>query len=311
MKTSVLIPTWRRPVKFRQALESIVQQSLSANEVVVVYRDIDRDSLNIINDFKNKLPLKIIEVTISGVIHAENKGMEYCRGDIVCFMDDDARAPVDWLEKIVAHFERDSSVVGVGGPDFILNHGESNYRKTVDQVGKITWYGKVIGNHHHLCEKLMKVDVLKGVNMSFRREVLSKLDVNLQSDHNVGNGSHWELDLCFSIRKNGGILLFDPSLDIIHDSNHDHFVKYENIRNNARNLIYVMLKNLSFSRKTFFIFYIFMIGNDQLWGLGKLFHSALYRGPIESLKSYFYSNWGVILGLKLSFRRIFLDPSQP
>jgi hypothetical protein len=168
-------------------------------------------------------------------------------------------------------------------------------------VGKLTWYGKVIGNHHHTTQGIQTVDVLKGVNMSFRKDYLKPLDTNLQSDHSVGNGSHWELDLCFEVRKAGGKLIFDPNLDIIHDSNHDHFVKYENLKNNARNLTYVMLKHLSFSRRISFLSYVIILGNEQLWGFGKLLSLLLKGRFLVGLKSYYYSNVGLINGLRLFF----------
>lgn len=296
MKLSVLVPTWKRYDKLRNALESLVLQNRQADEVIAVYRDIDPDSLNIIQEFESKLSLVIVKVNKPGVVHAENSALLKVTGDIVCFLDDDAVAPRDWLALIEEFYQNHSEYAGFGGSDLIVL--DEGIRQKREVVGQITWYGKIIGNHHQKVSKAQEVDVLKGVNMSFRKDFITNLDEKLGSEHHLGNGSHWELDLCFHVKKMGGRLYFDPSLEVKHDSNHSHFIKYENIKNNTRNLIYVMLKNLPIYKLIVFLIYITMIGNSQIFGLGRFLYE-LRRGPIIALKSYFASLQGILLGIKL------------
>lgn len=309
MRVSVLVPTWKRRVKLEKTLISIITQEVKADELIVVCRDIDIESQNFIDSFiseneKSKLSTNIIKkiIAVPGVIEAENLAISQASGDIICFIDDDAVAPLFWIRKIKEHFSKDLSLAGVGGPDFILHHSNPKYRKIVDVVGKITWYAKVIGNHHHITDKIVEVDVLKGVNMSFRRQFIRELDRNLQSEHHAGNGSHWELDLCMHVKRLGGKMIFDPSLDVIHDSNHSHFVHKDNYINNARNLIYVMLKNLSVSRSLIFLAYIVFIGNEQIYGITKLMSKILSFKIKEGVLNYFYSIIGIKNGLLCYFR---------
>ena len=42
-------------------------------------------------------------------------------------------------------------------------------------VGKLAWFGRLTGNHHLGVGGGREVDVLKGVNMSFRREAIADL----------------------------------------------------------------------------------------------------------------------------------------
>lgn len=299
MKVSVLLPTWKREEKLKLALESLVCQSRQPDEVITIFRDIDPEAKEVIDSFKQRLPIKDKMVDVPGVIHAENTALELASGDIIFFLDDDAEAPIDWIKNALNHFASNPQVGGVGGPDLITEHYDPNYRKVVSQIGIVKPYGKIIGNHHHLAEGIKEVDVLKGVNMSFRREIFPKLDTNLQSNHREGNGSHWELDVCLAIKKKGYKLLFDPALDVRHNSNHSHFIHNKNIQNNARNLTYVILKHFSFANKIKFFLYIWFAGNTQIIGLAKLLHLCLRNGPIKAINDYFYSLKGHLKGILL------------
>lgn len=296
MKLSVLVPTWKRYKKLENALESLVEQSRRADQVIVVYRDIDPESLSIIKKFESKLPLTIVEVKSPGVIHAENAALEKVSGDIVSFLDDDAIAPVDWLENIETFFSEHPEYAAVGGSDLVLSDAINRVER--DVVGKITWYGKVIGNHHQKVSHGQEVDVLKGVNMSFRKEFICSLDEKLGSEHHVGNGSQWELDLCFHVKSLGGRLYFSPDLEVKHDSNHDHFVKYASLQNNARNLTYVMMKHLRGWKKFSFLFYYLLIGNSQLLGILR-FLFELRKGVVIAVRAYYYSLKGFWAGIRL------------
>lgn len=309
MKVSVLVPTWRRRIKLEKTLISILAQEEKADELIIVCRDVDEESQSFIDSFilENKDACEITKilkktVNIPGVIAAENLAISVASGDIICFIDDDAQAPKHWVKRIKENFKNDLELAGVGGPDFILHHSDPNYRQKVEIVGEIKWYGKVIGNHHHMTDKILDVDVLKGVNMSLRRDFVRALDQNLQSEHHAGNGSHWELDLCFHVKALGGKMIFDPILDVIHDSNHSHFVHKDNFINNARNLTYVMLKNLSPLRSIVFVSYIILIGNEQIYGLAKLLSQFLKFNITSAFRNYFYSLRGVGKGLLCYFK---------
>jgi GT2 family glycosyltransferase len=296
VKTSVIVPTWKRHEKVFKCLNSLVAQEVATDQVIFVYRDIDPESLEVAKKFEDKLPMLIIEVTQPGVIHAENAALKEAKNEIVCFLDDDAEAPKHWIKKIKEYFISDTNIIGVGGPDRIVSN-TSDQRWEVDKVGQVTWYGKLIGNHHHIVKKVQHVQVLKGVNMSFRRELVPLLDQKLQSDHNKGNGSSWELDICLQMQKKG-IMIFDPELEVAHDSNHSHFIKYDNIRNSSRNYVYVMLKNLNIFRKIIFLIYITLVGNQNTFGVIKVLNEILKTMSFKPLKAYFYHLSGYLLGIQ-------------
>jgi glycosyltransferase involved in cell wall biosynthesis len=297
MKISVIVPTWKRPDKLKLALASLAKQSVPADQIISVVRDVDPEGQTVIDEFVISSGVEKIVVTEPGVIHAENSALKVAKGDIIAFLDDDAEAPENWVEGLKKHFE-DESISGVGGPDIITGHYDPNYRKVVAQIGLLTWYGKIIGNHHHTCENILEVEVLKGVNMAFRRQNICLLDEELASEHHLGNGSHWELDLCLHAKRMGGRFIFDPKLEVLHHSNHDHFVKYANMRNNAHNMTYVLLKNLNFFHKLAFLGYVLILGNSQIMGIIRFGHELIKAGPKVAFLSYWSCLYGLIAGIR-------------
>ena len=235
------------------ALRSLDKQSVLPERVIVVTRDIDTESTHWVQEnLEWSFPLSHYIVTVPGVIAAENLGLSKMTEDedIVAFLDDDAEAPPDWI-KVIKEKLRPDHIAAVGGPDYIVGEKDSTYPRFCEVVGRLTPYGKVIGNHHQLSSGEREVQVLKGVNMAFKRKGLPLLDEKLASEHHLGNGSQWELDLCFYARKNGK-LLFIPDLKVNHYSNHSHFDILKNQKNNAHNITYVMLKHLPIFNKFIF-----------------------------------------------------------
>jgi len=64
--------------------------------------------------------LKYIHQPFKGLSHARNAGIANSKGKILCFIDDDAIAPFDWLEKIMCAFAKHPEA-GVIGGHIILN----------------------------------------------------------------------------------------------------------------------------------------------------------------------------------------------
>src|SRR3954452_14161973 len=50
-----------------------------------------------------------------GLSGARNTGVEATSGDVIVFLDDDARADAEWLEAMLETFEDDPRVAGAGG----------------------------------------------------------------------------------------------------------------------------------------------------------------------------------------------------
>lgn len=215
-KISVFIPTYHRVKDLERCLKALKRQTRLPDEVVLTIRNTDNETHEFLNSY-NCSPLKIVETEVfkPGVLEAHNQGYQAISGNIVAITDDDAAPRTDWLEKIEKFYLRNPEVGGYGGRDLLYENGQLPDRQLQAQVGIVTWFGKVIGNHHVGHGNAREVDVLKGVNSSYRYQVISgfQYDVCLKGQ---GTNSHWELALGLYAKSKGWKLIYDPALLVDH-----------------------------------------------------------------------------------------------
>jgi glycosyltransferase involved in cell wall biosynthesis len=214
VKLTVAIPSYRRPEELRRALEALVSQDRRVDEVIVVARQDDVATHEIVNKFPLALPLKLECVGRPGMVEAVNRALDQAAGDVIALTDDDAAPHVDWAGKIVDAFEDEPDLAGLGGRDHIFHNGAWDEGEA-RIVGIVRWYGRTFGSHHHGVGPRRNVDCLKGVNMSFRRAALGKLRMDSRLR---GTGAQWHCDLklCLDLRAQGKRLAYDPSIVVDH-----------------------------------------------------------------------------------------------
>ena len=215
MKITVVVPTYLRPLDLARCLAALKQQTRAVDELWVIVRDTDRETWQFLKDFeRGSLALHTATVTEIGVIAAMNIGLDSATGDIVAFTDDDAAPHVDWLERIEAYYLADQKIGGVGGRDWVY-HGTKLEEGERTVVGKLQWFGRLIGNHHIGVGTGREVDVLKGVNMSFRREAIAGLHFD-QRMRGTGAQVHFEVVFSLTLRQKGWKLIYDPQIAVDH-----------------------------------------------------------------------------------------------
>jgi len=215
MKITVLIPTYLRPQDLARCLKALQKQTRLADEVLVVVRDIDVETWAFFKVFNPApLPLRIVMVNIPGQVAALNAGLDSAQGDTIAITDDDAVPRTDWLARIETHFLSDNRVGGVGGRDWMY-YGTELADGARELVGRVQWFGRVVGNHHFGIGEPREVDVLKGVNMSYRRTAITGLRFD-QRLKGTGAQVHNELAFSFAVKQAGWKLIYDPMIVVDH-----------------------------------------------------------------------------------------------
>jgi GT2 family glycosyltransferase len=281
MKITVVIPTYRRPKDLKRCLEALQQLSRRPEQVLVVVRDTDASTWAFLESFyPGHLPLRVLTVRVTGVVAAMNLGLDAAFGDIVAFTDDDAAPHTDWLERIEAKFLSDARIGAVGGRDFMyygsVLQDYNNHPGASDIVGRLQWFGRVIGNHHIGEGEPREVDVLKGVNASYRRTAIDKLhfDERMQG---TGAQVHFELAFCLTLKRAGWKLIYDPLVAV------DHFPaqRFDEDQRNSFNEIacinavhnetLALLEHLPILKRVVFIFWAILIGTRDAFGIVQWF----------------------------------------
>lgn len=194
-----------------QAIDSVRAQSLAAHEIVL---SVDH-SPELLAEAKRRWPdLRLIENhEEQGLSGARNSGVAACSGEVVAFLDDDAVAAPDWLERLAEAY-RDPNVLGAGGtvrPAWV--------------AGKPSWFPAefdwVVGcTHSGMPKQLEAVRNLVGANMSLRREALLEAGGFRHELGRIGTipAGCEETDLCIRVGKlwPESKILYDPAAAVDH-----------------------------------------------------------------------------------------------
>ena len=265
MLITVLIPTYRRPKDLIRCLEALKKQTRPVDEVLVVVRDSDADTWELLKTFNYELlPLRTVSVTVPGVVAALNTGLNVAQGDIITITDDDAAPHTDWLARIETQFLSDERIGGVGGRDWMY-HGTQLQDGTREVVGRLQWFGRVIGNHHLGVGEPREVDVLKGVNMSYRRTAITGLRFD-ERMRGTGAQVHFEVAFGLVLRRAGWKLIYDPAVAVDHywaerfDEDQRHKFSYIAFMNAVHNETLALLEHFTNPQRFVFLVWAILVG---------------------------------------------------
>ena len=210
---SVVVPTYKRPLDLYRCLGALCAQEKLPDEVLVVVRsDEDPDAIRVMGDFLETVLgsiMRRIDVVEPGLAAALIAGSAASRCALIAVTDDDAAPRPDWLLRMVGHYN--DRIGGVGGRD-VIHSVDGIVPASARRVGVVNWWGRQVGQHHAGIGEAREVDVLKGANMSLRRD-LCKFDHPV---HGSGTQIHTELFLCLRARRLGWKLIYDPQVLVDH-----------------------------------------------------------------------------------------------
>ncbi|MBV6761359.1 glycosyltransferase family 2 protein [Rhodococcus pseudokoreensis] len=206
--------TTRRWFDLCLSVQSVLCQEGADLELILVIDHCDELYVRACNRFRTDERVTVLaNADTRGLSGARNTGVRAAHGDVVAFVDDDARAEPGWTQALMHHY-RNRGVASVGGYAVPSWPGE----RPAWLPEEFDW---VVGcSYVGLPTQVAPVRNPIGCNMSMRRSVLYSVGGFRSEVGRVGSvpvGGE-ETELCIRIRANlnSNRILFDPHMRVQH-----------------------------------------------------------------------------------------------
>lgn len=114
---SIIIPTYNRPGQLADCLAALAQLDYPPDRVEVLVVD-DGGALSpasVVDQFQDRLAIRLIRQANAGPGSARNTGARNAKGEILAFTDDDCLPQSDWLRALATRYLSAPDPVIVGG----------------------------------------------------------------------------------------------------------------------------------------------------------------------------------------------------
>lgn len=166
-KVSVIIPVYNTENYLRECLDSVLAQTFTDFEVLVINDGSTDGSGRICDEYAQKdARVKVFHKENGGVSSARNLGLDHAKGDWVCFVDSDDEVLEDALQNYV-------NCIKSTDADIIISNYIVKYENGIENSVKVRIGTSDLQNndlikdiidgkiHGSLCNKIIKADILK------------------------------------------------------------------------------------------------------------------------------------------------------
>jgi glucosyl-dolichyl phosphate glucuronosyltransferase len=287
---SVIIPTKNRPIDLGLTVESLFQQSVLPIQLIVVDQSQTEESKERVewlfaeasSAIRETVQLfHILDPAISGLTVARNRGMERAQGDICLFLDDDVVLEANFLEELLAVYERHPQITGVSG---II----TNYRRPplLSRLWHTVFFRGPFHDERQAIYRnvdslrttdLVRIDRLGGGLMSFRADAIRGclFDENLCG---VSDGE--DVDFCVRLQPTS-LLAIAPRARLVHSQSQGGRLIDHHLRRDARAQHFLYRKNWDHRIENQLCFLWLNVGYAVLATLGCLRRFSM--GPWRAL----------------------------
>jgi glycosyltransferase involved in cell wall biosynthesis len=164
-KVSIIIPVYNGEKTIRETLESVLQQSLTALEVIVI-NDGSTDGTVAVLDAFCDARLRVYTFANAGVAISRNRGIDLAQGDYVAFLDADDLWTPDKLASHIAALE--------ANPQAAVAY---SWTDCIDAEGQFLRSGSYVSQAGWVFQDLLQFDFLdSGSNAVICRRALEQID---------------------------------------------------------------------------------------------------------------------------------------
>jgi len=158
-KLSVIVPVYNVEQYIKKCLESLINQTCSDMEILVVNDGSPDNSQKIIDEYHEKYPNLIVPLLKEngGLGDARNYGIEHAKGDYLAFVDSDDYLDSDFFERLIETLETNQSDIAICDIKYIWEDAsrEPFVVEGLNPNGKSTISQAMLG-HLSVCNKVFK-----------------------------------------------------------------------------------------------------------------------------------------------------------
>ncbi|WEV45349.1 glycosyltransferase family 2 protein [Streptococcaceae bacterium ESL0687] len=237
-KISIIIPVYNSEKYIKQCIDSILQNTYTDYEVLLINDGSTDNSLTILEDFRQSDDrIQVINKENQGVAPTRNLGISIAQGEYIVFIDNDDFIDSDYLEIYLQEIEKNKSDIVIGG-----------YKRTNKE--------KILFSDYPRDSKWGKYIILAPWAKIYRKSFLLKNDIQFL-DYPIGE------DVYFNLKA----FNFTKKISSINYTGYNWFYNGESVSNTSQkgfspkiNIIYFLNKLLEISKNSqeneYFKYYI-------------------------------------------------------
>lgn len=203
MKFSIIIPVREINGYIRTAMPHYLEMSCQDYEILIFPDEPTDEQFPEMNG-----KVRIIPSGKTGPAEKRDMALQYAKGEIIAFIDDDAYPSPQWLEKALPYFD-DPKIGAVGGPA-VTAPEDDDWQKASGKVyeSKMCSAGYT---YRYIPESKRDVDDLPSVNLIVRASLFRQIG-GYDSNYYPGE----DTKLCLDIVNNGYRIVYDPEILVYH-----------------------------------------------------------------------------------------------
>ncbi len=200
---SVVIPTYNRVHLLERALDSVLGQTLAADEIIVVD---DGSTDNTVSTLKSLHPeVKLIQQDNLGVSAARNTGISAARHDWIALLDSDDVWHENKLERLITELNN--------APEYLICHSDEIWIRNGVRVNQMNKHKKAGG---HIFQHCLPLCAISPSAVMIHRSLFDEIGL---FDENLPACEDYELWLRICSRY--PVLFIDEALITKHGGHHD------------------------------------------------------------------------------------------
>ena len=194
---SVVIPAYNAEKTLQRMLDSVLQQTWQAMQIILVDDGSEDGTVAIARKAAEKDPrLTVIARENLGVSSTRNAGLALCEGKYIRFVDADDTLPADSTERMIRRAEADGAELVIGGYDQYFGEKRSYHN--------LAGHGDTIpcdGMMSHLCSHANSYFYGVLWNKLFRRDLIEEEHCRFQEDLTWGEDFAFVMDYLCGVKQ--------------------------------------------------------------------------------------------------------------